>query len=183
MNGYDENFEGWGCEDDDLRLRLRRSGVRIRSILPWTYTYHLWHPTDASFPRKWREGRNVEYLKREGALICCRNGLVKRRLEDIRLRVVGAPPPASLAHLVPSELAVTPVVESRPEVEIVFSPGGGKFSGHAECNLLVVLNDSIDARRLSRKAHVLVTDDKVPAPHAHRVFALRDLNKALISAA
>ena len=24
VNGYDENFEGWGCEDDDLRLRLRR---------------------------------------------------------------------------------------------------------------------------------------------------------------
>ncbi|HEY2759435.1 MAG TPA: glycosyltransferase, partial [Pirellulales bacterium] len=21
INGYDENFEGWGCEDDDLRLR------------------------------------------------------------------------------------------------------------------------------------------------------------------
>ena len=27
INGYDENFQGWGCEDDDLRLRLRRAGV------------------------------------------------------------------------------------------------------------------------------------------------------------
>ena len=27
VNGYDENFHGWGCEDDDLRLRLRRAGA------------------------------------------------------------------------------------------------------------------------------------------------------------
>ena len=33
VNGYDENFVGWGCEDDDLRLRLRHAGVRIESIL------------------------------------------------------------------------------------------------------------------------------------------------------
>src|SRR4029078_7807373 len=25
INGYDENFQGWGCEDDDLRIRLRRA--------------------------------------------------------------------------------------------------------------------------------------------------------------
>ena len=69
MNGYDENFEGWGCEDDDLRLRLRRAGVRIESILSRTHTYHLWHPTDATYPQSWRDGRNVAYLKRRGVLV------------------------------------------------------------------------------------------------------------------
>ncbi len=36
VNGYDENFEGWGCEDDDLRYRLRQAGVAVESILRWT---------------------------------------------------------------------------------------------------------------------------------------------------
>jgi GT2 family glycosyltransferase len=29
VNGFDERFRGWGCEDDDLARRLRRSGVRV----------------------------------------------------------------------------------------------------------------------------------------------------------
>ena len=33
INGYDEEFQGWGCEDDDLRLRLRKAGKKIRSIM------------------------------------------------------------------------------------------------------------------------------------------------------
>src|SRR5437763_396129 len=48
VNGFDENFQGWGCEDDDLRHRLRKAGVYVESILRWTRSYHLWHPIDAS---------------------------------------------------------------------------------------------------------------------------------------
>ena len=46
VNGFDENYRGWGQEDDDLGRRLRRAGVRFDSILGWTQTYHLWHPPD-----------------------------------------------------------------------------------------------------------------------------------------
>ena len=99
VNGYDETFEGWGCEDDDLRLRLHRAGVRIESILRWTTTFHLWHPFEATQPKKWKEGRNVDYLRRKGVLTCCRNGLVKRNVEDIRLRVMGSPPPADITAI------------------------------------------------------------------------------------
>ena len=67
VNGYDENFLGWGCEDDDLRYRLRRAGVRIESILRWTRTYHLWHPNHATAPARWRDGMNVKYLLRKRA--------------------------------------------------------------------------------------------------------------------
>lgn len=77
VNGYDENFEGWGCEDDDLRLRLRMGGIRIQSILRWTYTFHLWHRTDVTAPVNWRQGRNVEYLTREQIPMRCTNGLIK----------------------------------------------------------------------------------------------------------
>lgn len=76
VNGYDENFEGWGCEDDDLGYRLRAAGLRIASILHLTCTYHIWHPTDVTFPRTWREGANVSYLKREQRPIRCSKGLV-----------------------------------------------------------------------------------------------------------
>ncbi len=36
VNGYDEDFEGWGCEDDDLGRRLRKTGLRVQSIMRWT---------------------------------------------------------------------------------------------------------------------------------------------------
>lgn len=75
VNGYDEEFEGWGCEDDDLRIRLRRSGRKVRSILKWTRTYHLWHPRDVTSPVIWKEGRNVPRLSESGRPILCQHGL------------------------------------------------------------------------------------------------------------
>lgn len=70
INGYDEAFEGWGCEDDDLRLRLRRSGRQIRSILRWTRTYHLWHPKGVTTPHEWKLGQNVEKLSTQRPVYC-----------------------------------------------------------------------------------------------------------------
>ena len=75
VNGYDENYVGWGCEDDDLRVRLRQSGRRVRSILRWTHTYHLWHPPGPTTPKQWKEGANVQYLKREEIRTQCLHGL------------------------------------------------------------------------------------------------------------
>src|SRR5262249_18819252 len=93
VNGYDENFVGWGAEDDDLGRRLRRAGVRVRSILHWTYTYHLWHSSEKSKPDVPHLGPNARYMRREGKLIRCRNGYVKRVLTDLELKVVGGPLP------------------------------------------------------------------------------------------
>jgi glycosyltransferase involved in cell wall biosynthesis len=75
VNGYDENFRGWGCEDDDLRLRLRKSGVGICSIAKWTQAYHLWHPPAPSSPAIWREGDNIAYFMRTTRVARCENGL------------------------------------------------------------------------------------------------------------
>ena len=77
VNGYDEDFEGWGCEDDDFGIRLRRVGVRVRSILGRTFTLHLWHPPDVTAPKLWREGTNVQYLKQKDRPARCQNGLHK----------------------------------------------------------------------------------------------------------
>jgi hypothetical protein len=41
--GFNEEYVGWGGEDDDLMLRLKRS--RIKVVLVNTFPIHLWHPT------------------------------------------------------------------------------------------------------------------------------------------
>lgn len=75
VNGYDEQFRGWGCEDDDLRMRLRAEGVAVRSIARWTCTYHMWHPPSSSVPIRWRDGANVKYLLRDHRMSRCTLGL------------------------------------------------------------------------------------------------------------
>jgi GT2 family glycosyltransferase len=76
VNGFDENFVGWGCEDDDLAFRLRKAGRRIASVLGYTHAYHMWHSTDPSRPKKWNDGPNVNRLMRLDRPIQCRQGLV-----------------------------------------------------------------------------------------------------------
>jgi GT2 family glycosyltransferase len=156
VNGYDENFQGWGCEDDDLRCRLRAAGVRIESILRWTHTYHLWHPTDSTAPARWKQGANVSYFLRKGRLTRCRNGLAKRTIEDLDIRIVGQPSRArEVARLVDGRFRATPSAD--PEVEILFLPGQGDFSGRAECNVLVALEPDVLNARAARRAHLKIT--------------------------
>jgi glycosyltransferase involved in cell wall biosynthesis len=75
VNGFDEGFVGWGCEDDDLGKRLRRAGVRISSILRQTRVFHMWHPLDPTQPSVWREGANVCRLLAPNRPIRCKQGL------------------------------------------------------------------------------------------------------------
>jgi glycosyltransferase involved in cell wall biosynthesis len=75
INGFDEHFRGWGCEDDDLAQRLRASGVRIVSVLGRTKLYHMWHPTHLTAPPKWRDGQNVAYFLRPNKPTRCTVGL------------------------------------------------------------------------------------------------------------
>jgi glycosyltransferase involved in cell wall biosynthesis len=78
INGFNEDFVGWGCEDDEFCIRLRRAGVRVRSILRWTRTYHLWHPQVSSCPQNWKHGSNVQKLdlEKQRTTYRCEHGLV-----------------------------------------------------------------------------------------------------------
>jgi GT2 family glycosyltransferase len=82
VNGFDEDFVGWGCEDDDLARRLRRAGKRIASVLSFTHGYHMWHPTEPSRPAKWTEGPNVARLHVERPIRCV-SGLLKEDSESV----------------------------------------------------------------------------------------------------
>jgi len=155
VNGYDENFEGWGCEDDDLRARLHASGVGIASVLRWTHTFHLWHPTDVTTPAQWKQGANVNYFLRKGRLTRCRNGLVKRDLTDLAVQVVGTSArPHDVARLLAGRFAASRA--EKPEVELLFLPGQGTFSGRADCNVLVALEGAAVDARAARRAHLTI---------------------------
>ena len=44
INGYNEEFTGWGREDSELAVRLLNSGVLRIDVRGWALCYHLWHP-------------------------------------------------------------------------------------------------------------------------------------------
>ena len=44
INGFDEQFEGWGFEDSDLVIRLIHHGVRRKEGRFAVPVLHLWHP-------------------------------------------------------------------------------------------------------------------------------------------
>jgi len=45
VNGYDTRFVGWGEEDVDIAVRLRRQGLRCGHAGPQATLIHLWHPS------------------------------------------------------------------------------------------------------------------------------------------
>jgi GT2 family glycosyltransferase len=89
VNGFDEDFVGWGCEDDDLAFRLRRAGIQIGTVLGYTSAYHMWHPTDPSRPANWNDGPNVSRLHHQGRPIRCRAGLTVAEASQERESDVG----------------------------------------------------------------------------------------------
>jgi glycosyltransferase involved in cell wall biosynthesis len=44
VNGYNEDFTGWGREDSELVVRLLNNGVLRMDVRGWALCYHLWHP-------------------------------------------------------------------------------------------------------------------------------------------
>lgn len=43
INGFDENYSGWGLEDSDLVIRLIQSGLKRKSARFAAPVLHLWH--------------------------------------------------------------------------------------------------------------------------------------------
>ena len=91
----------------------------------------------------------------QGRLTRCLNGLVKRRHEDLAIRIVGrAEQPLAVARLVAGKFTC-PTAE-RPEIEILFLPGEGRFTGEADCNVVVALEPAAARSRLARQADLTI---------------------------
>ena len=76
VNGYDENFVGWGGEDEDMAIRLASSGLQGKTIIRKARVLHLYHPKEMG-DKHWEDGINVAYLKRKNIPFYCENGLNK----------------------------------------------------------------------------------------------------------
>jgi len=76
INGYDENFMGWGGEDEDLGIRLVRAGIYCRSAIRSARVLHLWHPKQIG-NKHWKQAPNIEYFRRKEIPVFCENGLRK----------------------------------------------------------------------------------------------------------
>lgn len=75
VNGYDENYVGWGGEDIDLGKRLVAAGILCIPALTKARLMHMWHPKELG-DKDWSEGNNAEYDQRKDRPFRCANGLV-----------------------------------------------------------------------------------------------------------
>lgn len=181
VNGFDEAFVGWGCEDDDLGLRLRAAGVRVASILHQTHTYHMWHPKSPSVPQSWREGANVDYLHRRGKLVRCATGLQKRTLSDLQIHLLDSAALLLAAPGLAKSLKGYPVIKDSEgaDVEIRVADSPGRFTRAASVKVLVVPKFSPQLLSSYRQADLLLSDQPPPAEFAQRTFPLHGLDAAL----
>lgn len=163
VNGLDEHFRAWGGEDDDFGWRMRAAGLRIESVLHRTRTYHLWHPPSPTKVDKHHEQHHFSYLYRPFRVTRCLDGVVKRRPEDLLVRVVGQPRDVTLAHKIVRQLGLAPRPWSGQIVDLEFLvlPGSGRFTRQADCSLAIVLEESAAALRQCRGAHVVLSRDGV----------------------
>ncbi len=83
VNGYDENYVGWGGEDQDMAHRMVLAGFTGRSIIREARMLHLWHQRDMG-EKHWKEGTNVDYYWRENVPAQCENGLIRMNPRDGR---------------------------------------------------------------------------------------------------
>jgi len=88
VNGFDENYQDWGNEDDDLGRRFYQAGLIGKNVFYNEYPLHLFH----SIGQTNRERINLDYyLQRnaeiKGGDIKARNG-ISNPLGDDEIRVV-----------------------------------------------------------------------------------------------
>ncbi len=83
VNGFDEEYIGWGAEDDDLGRRLYQAGHPAAVGVASAIVYHQWHPTRA--PGAWADNAGApRFLK--GTPVRAARGLVSP-LEQPECRV------------------------------------------------------------------------------------------------
>ena len=80
INGYNEEFEGWGREDSDFALRLLNNGVISRRIRYKAIVFHIYH---FEKPKSNLEKNNsIELHTIKNNVTWCKNGINKAISEN-----------------------------------------------------------------------------------------------------
>lgn len=75
VNGFNEDFTGWGNEDSDLACRFFKYGL-VKKVHPFmAVCFHLWHPTNKIVTEMNKKLLSESIESKE---YFCSNGLVKR---------------------------------------------------------------------------------------------------------
>lgn len=85
VNGFDEEYIGWGQEDDDLGWRLYFEGVQPVPMVNQALVSHIHHP-----PRhgNWQNGRNIKRYRSPRTSARCAAGLASHPHPDVTATVL-----------------------------------------------------------------------------------------------
>ncbi len=75
INGYNEDFSGWGYEDIEMVERLMNSGAKKTTLLMMALQYHLWHPKSSRASSQ--KNKKMYFDCRDKKLSFCENGVNK----------------------------------------------------------------------------------------------------------
>ena len=80
VNGYNEDFVGWGREDSELAVRLMNQGVRRLDARGRALCYHLWHPPASRAALPANDGLLAAAIQQRSTR--CANGLQQHLGKD-----------------------------------------------------------------------------------------------------
>ena len=75
VNGFDEDYEGWGREDSDLGARLYNLGLKRKLVYGRALVYHLNHPENNRDNLQENDRKLSETIK--SGKVRCKNGILK----------------------------------------------------------------------------------------------------------
>jgi glycosyltransferase involved in cell wall biosynthesis len=75
VNGFNEDFVGWGNEDSELACRFFKYGLMKKVHHFMTVCFHLWHPTNKIVSEKNRQLLAESITSKE---YYCKNGIIKK---------------------------------------------------------------------------------------------------------
>jgi glycosyltransferase involved in cell wall biosynthesis len=75
VNGYNEDFRGWGKEDNDLSIRLSNAGVKLHFLKFAGIVYHLYHKEASKERMQENELLLMEAMRQKQTFVA--NGLSK----------------------------------------------------------------------------------------------------------
>ena len=90
INGFDEKYEGWGCEDDDLGNRFYALGLKVGVFNFNNLIVHMWHKSSSN-----KSGNDEYYRARKKVILSkkeytceygCKNRLKKEKIKERIIR-------------------------------------------------------------------------------------------------